>query len=87
MRGRSSLAIERLQSDYRSCPGKAGGSLFGSRSSDWPTSTLFFARELELYPKHFIKVGTCLVTAIRMILLFGAPSPSHRARVNICHVR
>lgn len=54
MQGRCSLTIKRLQSDYRSCPDRAGGSLFGSRSSDWPTSTLFARRTWELYPKHFI---------------------------------
>lgn len=81
MRGRSSLAVERLQSDYRSCPGKAGGSLFGSRSSDWPTWTLF-AREPELYPKHLIRVGT-LVARYPDDFIIWRPARQH----TVCHMQ
>lgn len=69
MRGRCSLAIERLQSDYKSCLGKAGGSPFGSRSPDQPTSTLF-ARP-KFYSKHFIGDGAHQAP-IQIILLFSA---------------
>lgn len=54
MRGRCSLAIEQLQSDYGSCFGKAGGSLFRSGWSDWPAS-IFFARRgplLSVSPRY-----------------------------------
>lgn len=50
MRGHCSLATE--QSDYRSCLGKPGGSLFRPRL-DWPASILF-ARQGP-FPKYFIE--------------------------------